>query len=350
MINGSSPDALAYWRKQLVARLAAERAYFLRQYGGLTAETLCAAPINAEGWAAKDLLCHVGYWDAFHARRMSMVLDGHKQEIQLLGGQEEQDALNQQTFERLRGLPLDEALAVCLKERRGFLTVLDSVPDERLHRRIRVAGEWQTTMRTWARWRFLHDAGHAAELGRWRTTLPENGPWVHVGPKSILQALIRAAWQEWGTAAALVPGDEWASRPIHGTATLLELSRRLTGWAKFGAGTLARLAQGPLAFPVTTATYEAFDDALSAANQGQTRDQVWVACLEAQQSLLSQIEVTSDPALAIAFVTPWGTATTGYRFATFCGTRPSAYAADLRHSLAIPNLPRRLRQYPLPAP
>jgi hypothetical protein len=347
MIDRSSPDALAYRRKQLVARLAAERAYFLRQYERLAAETLCGVPVNGEGWTAKDLLGHVGYWDAFHARRMSLVLDGRKQEIELLGGQEERDALNQQAFEQFRGMQLDEVLAVCLKERRGFLTILDSVPDELLHRRIRVAGEWQTMMRTWVRRRFLHDAGHAVELERWRSTLSENGSQVQVGPKVILQAIIRAAWQEWATAVALVPADDWAMRPISGEATLLELMRRLTGWAKFGAGTLARLAQGPLAFPVTTATYELFDDALAAANQGQTEDQVWVACLEAQQKLLSQIETTPEPALAIAFVTPWGTATTGYRFATFCGTRPSVFAADLRRSLALPNLPRRLRQNPL---
>jgi hypothetical protein len=345
MTERSLPEQLpAERRKQLLARLAAERAYFLRHYWGLSSETLCALPINEAGWTAKDLLWHVGYWDAFHAQWIAMVLDGRQAEIQ----RAETTALNEKAYEQLKGVPLEESLAVCLKERRGFLTILQNVPDELLYQRIHVAQKWQTSISSWARWRFLHDARHAAELKRQRTATPAPLPAAQVGPKVILQALLRASWQEWATVVTLLPADEWASRPIVGEATLLELIRRLTGWATFGTRTLARLAQGPLAFPVTTAAYEAFDRALSAANQGQTGDQVWVACLQAQQSLLAQIETTTEAALTLAFVTPWGTATTGYRFATLCGTRPGAYAAELRRALAIPNLPRRLKQYALP--
>lgn len=347
MLKDSDPDALALWRKQLLARLAAERVYLLQQYWGLPADMICRYPMNEQGWTAKDLLAHIGFWDTFYTRWMSMVLDGRQDEIEL--SDEGKAALSEENQQRFQGLSLEESLAICLKERRGFLVLLGQVPDGLLHRRIRFSSGWQTSMRTWARGRFLHDARHAAELKEWRTDFSENNQHNQLfqsGPKRILQALVRATGQEWQTVVALVPAEERGSRPIVNGADLLELTRRLTGWAKFGAGTLARLAQGPLAFPVTTATYESFDRALSAANQGQSWDEVWSQWEQAQKGLLAQIESASEPALGIAFVTPWGTATNGYRFATFCGLRPSAYAADLRQALTLPNLPRRLKQHP----
>lgn len=344
MSKVSDPDALVLWRKQLLARLAAERVYLLQQYWGLSGDMLCRYPMNEQGWTAKDLLAHIGFWDAFHTQRMSLVLSGRQDEIEPLAI--EQAALNEKNQQQFRGLPLEESLAICLKERRGFLILLEQIPDELLHRRIRLSWGWQTSMRTWARWRFLHDAEHAAELKQWRTEFSEGNQPVQTGPKSILQALVRATGQEWKTMVALVPPAERVSRPLVSGADLLELTRRLTGWAKFATGTLARLAQGPLAFPVTTATYESFDQALSAANQGQNWNEVWSLWEQAQKGLLAQIESASESSLAIAFVTPWGTATNGYRFATYCGLRPSAYAADLRQTLRLPNLPRRLKQHP----
>ncbi len=68
MLKDSDPDALALWRKQLLARLAAERVYLLQQYWGLPADMICRYPMNEQGWTAKDLLAHIGFWDAFYTR------------------------------------------------------------------------------------------------------------------------------------------------------------------------------------------------------------------------------------------------------------------------------------------
>jgi hypothetical protein len=346
MVKAASPEKLAVWRKQLLARLAAERASLLRQYNGLAAETLCTLPVNEQGWTAKDQLTLVAFWDAFYAQQITLVLDGRKAELQLPTAPAAAAALDRQALVRFQSLPLDEALALCLKERRGFLAVLETIPDPILHRRLRPGGTRQTTLRTWVRSRFLHDAACAATLQRWRTTLPTGK--VTFGSRPLLQALLRATWQEWAAAVALLPLEERSLRPVRDGVTLLELIRRLTGWATFGVRTLARLAEGPIAFPVTTATYQSFDAAISAANQETTWDSAWVACRQAQKSLVAQIAAAPEPALATPFVTPWGTATTGYRFVTFCGTQPGIYAADLRRTLAIPNLPRRLQHHPLP--
>ena len=68
------------WRQQLLARLAAERAYLLLQYRGLRVEALTAVPA-AGNLTFKEVLLHVAAWDAFHTEKISLVESARSSEL-----------------------------------------------------------------------------------------------------------------------------------------------------------------------------------------------------------------------------------------------------------------------------
>lgn len=333
---------LAAYRGQLLARLAAERANLLSQFWGLDAETLSTTPVFAQ-WTAKDILAHVGGWDAFHAERLSMVLDGRTQQIRPLGDATELDARNAELQEHYGDLSLETALALALKARGGYLALLKRASDVELQRERRLPWGQRTSLRAWTRRRYEHDARHAADLQQWRETLPAATRQARLGPKFLLRALLRATRKEFTTLAALVDATERETRPLLGEWTLKDLLGHLADWQQLGAEGLVQLGNGRTPqFADEIEKFDRFNRDRAAARREQSWREVHAAFERTHADLLAAFDALPEDALAEEFITPWGTPTTAYRFTSTFAAHAQEHAQDLRAALQIPHLPKRL--------
>ncbi|HEX6383612.1 MAG TPA: DinB family protein [Anaerolineae bacterium] len=339
--TGHIREILATWRLHLLARLAAERASFLRSYISLNEETLATSPV-VEQWTAKDLLAHVGVWDAFQAERMSLVLDGRPDEVQQVGGEAGMAARNAELYERYCDVSLEQALAICLKERSGFLATLARVPDVELHRELEFPGGGRTRMAQWAEWRYQHDAEHAGHLTQWRETLPQEVR-RRIGPKYLLRAYLRAARKEFLAAAALVSPAERNSRPVCGVWSLKDLVGHLTDWEKVGVDGLQQLVAGDTPeFDESIPDFDTFNARNATARRDQSWDEVWADFEATRQVLLDLFDKLTDEELQRTFVAPWNRPLNGYVWMLVWPGHDQEHAIDLRGSLQLLGWPERL--------
>ena len=335
------------WRKQLLARLAAERAYLLQQYRGLSAETLTTAPA-AGSLTFKDLLLHVAAWDAFHAERVSLVRancpNGRSAELQEFTP-ETLDQRNAELEKHFQAVPLEQALATCHKERSGFLTTLQRVSDEELHRRMTMPWGRRSRIRTWARWRFLHDMDHAAELKTWRSNQPRETV-QQAGPKSVLRAIFNATRKEFLTLVDLIPADERTTRPVCGVWGIKDLVGHLTDWERVGVDGLRQLADGQTPeFDYEITDFNAFNNANAAARADQSWDRVWADFTTTRQDLTDLFDQLPDETLSRPTPTPWGGTIPTYLWVMVWAGHEHEHAVDVRGGLDLRNWPRRLTKH-----
>jgi hypothetical protein len=334
-------ENLATWRRHLLARLAAERTYFLRPYMALDEETLATHRV-VEQWTAKDLLAHVGVWDAFQAQRMSLVLDGRLDDVQQVGGEAGMAARNAELYERYRDVPLEQALAIGLKERSGFLATLARISDADLHRELEFPWGWRTRMAVWAELRYQHDAEHATHLAQWRETLPQEAR-RQVGPKYLLRAYLKAARKEFLAAVALVAAAERDSRPVCGVWTLKDLVGHLTDWEKVGVDGLQQLIAGVTPeFDEPIPDFDSFNARNAAARRDQPWEQVWADFEATRRTLLDLFDRLAGDHLQRTFVAPWGRPLNAYVWMLVWPGHDQEHAIDLRGSLELSDWPKRL--------
>jgi uncharacterized damage-inducible protein DinB len=334
---------LADWRRQLLARLAAERSYLFWQLRGLDEETMSSMPVSGQ-WTVKDLLVHVGVWDAFHTGRMSKIRADRLSEIESLGDQSAVDARNEQLFQQFEGLSLELAVALCLKERNAYLAELSRWPDDQLHGQITMPWGWRTRMSAWVSRRHRHDAAHAVELVRWRQRRPRESL-RNPGPRFVLRAILYAARKEFLALAAMVPASERSQRPVCGTWTLKDLVGHLTDWELVGVGALRQLVAGAAPeFESVILDFDAFNNANAAARFHQPWEEVWQEFHETRDTFFDLLSRLPNPQLSRLFTAPWRTHLSAYQWILIWPGHEREHALDLRRALNIPNLPRRLCQ------
>jgi hypothetical protein len=331
------------WRNQLVARLAAERAYLLLQYRSLSQETLTKIPAAA-ALTFKDVLLHVAAWDAFNTERISLVSSNRYSELQELN----QDILDQRNAEmatQFGNVPLEQALAASLKERASFLEALKRVSDEELHRRITLPSGRRTRIRTWARWRFLHDMSHADELAAWRSSQPpELGR--QVGPKFILRAIFGATRKEFVSLVDLIPTEARTSRPVCGVWGLKDLIGHLTDWERVGVDGLCQLADGKTPeFEYEIPDFDSFNQKNAEARVNQTWAEVWADFSTTRKDFIDVFDQMPEAALMRPAPTPWGSTISGYQWVMVWAGHEHEHAIDVRASLNLHGWPRRLTSH-----
>ncbi len=327
------------------ARLSAERANFFYQLRGLDEETLCTVPV-VDGWTARDFLPHLGYWDALYTDRMQRVIDGRRTEIQPLEGEGALDNLNAETRQYFSRLDLHGAMALCLKERNGFLATLARTPDELLYRRIQFAPSWRTSLATWTRLRYKHDEEHATQLGRWRTKARLTGDSKPPASKIVLRPFLQASRQEFMSLATLIPADARNTRPVCGVWTLRDVVGHLTAYEFMGVTALRDLALGSSPqFEKTIRNFDIFNEAQVLAKQAVSWNQILEEYRAVRKALSALLENLSDEQLQRPFVAPWGSAINGYQFVFGLAIHEQEHAADLRNTLNLKPLPQRLRHY-----
>jgi uncharacterized damage-inducible protein DinB len=312
----------------------------LLQYRGISAETLTTIPA-ADSLTFKDVLLHVAAWDAVNTERISLVRERRFAELQELS-QAILDQRNAELAVEFQAVPLEQALAASLKERAGFLAALKQMSDADLHRRITMPSGKRTQIRTWARWRFLHDMGHADELVAWRSS---QSPQVvrQAGPKSVLRAIFGATRKEFLSLLDLIPAEERTSRPVCGVWSLKDLVGHLTDWERVGIDGLCQLADGETPeFAYTIPDFDSFNNANAAVRADQPWADVWADFVKTRQDFTDLFAQMPEAALTRLVPTPWGSTIPGYLWVVVWSGHEHEHAIDVRAALNLRNWPRRL--------
>ncbi len=338
-----STDApLTPQRAQLLARLAAERAFVLQQLEGVHSDALTHDPVF-EGWTVAGLLAHMAYWDAFAADRLMKLADGRPDEIRLLSDHDSLAARNQEMKARFADLSFDQAIAIALKERRGFRMALDRVADDVLETPVRLGPGRRTSPRVWARWPARHDAGHAADLAQWRTGYPPNDPVVRVIHRALLGPILSLSRHEFLALAALIPAAERETRPVEGVWTLKQVIGHITEYEMLGILAMAAIGAGQEPeYERTIPDFDTFNNERADVWQARPWPEVWSRYRQTRQALLPMAARLDDAALARPFMAPWLETTTACGYLLDMAQHEQEHADDLRRALGLPPLPRRL--------
>ncbi|MCB8981093.1 MAG: DinB family protein [Ardenticatenaceae bacterium] len=337
---------LAQWRLHLLARLAAERAGLFATLLGLSEAQLTEAE-PMPGWTVKDLLAHVAFWDGFHTNRMQMVADGRSHEIMEIGDDDDMAAFNERLLAEQKAMPLEQAIAMLLKERSGFLQTLKRLSDADLQSQVRLPWGWRTYMRVWARWRYQHDAEHAQQIQAWRDTLPPDEK-RNVGPKYVLRALLKACRKEFLALLPLLPEAEWSSRPVCGVWTMKDLMGHLTAWADVGGQAVNQVLAGQTPSHAPIADFNAWNMDQAAQRADLPWETIWAAYEKSYQVLLDGLDNVSDAQLAQQFATPWNSQISVYRWLAIWPLHEREHAIDVRHALNLTRWPKRFTEHPAP--
>ncbi|MEM7118579.1 MAG: DinB family protein, partial [Chloroflexota bacterium] len=334
------------WRQRFLARLAGERAHLLAALWALDEETLSTA-VSASGWrdddhTPKDLLAHVAFWDSALTDWVAKVTNGHLADIHPSGGTTSLDAINQQIQEQNKEMPLELIWARLLKERGGFEAAFSRIPDELLHRRVRLPNGKRQAPRTWARWRFLHDADHAQQLHAWRRSLSREQ--FGTGPRYILRGVLRSGHKGLATAANAVPANEQNSRPVCGVWTTKDVIGHVTDWEKIGIVGMQQLVAGKTPeFAEKIEDFTVFNGRKAAERADQLWDEVWTDFVATQHELVGLFDRLSDEDMERPFTAPWGSKTNGYRFVSIWARHSREHADDIRAALTLRAWPTYLK-------
>lgn len=314
-------EILGAWRAYLMADLAAERAGLLWQAVALDEGALTGSPVF-DDWTAKDLLAHVAAWDDMFAGCIELVLAGREDEIEGV----DLDANNARWHAERAAWPVARAVEACVTARDGFLAAAARLPDEAFYQRRAVP--WgASSVCQWAQWRAWHDAAHAGELAAWR----EEQDLARVcGPKPVLVAALDAAREELLAAAALIPPEERASRPVCGRWILRDVLGHIADWEWIGVGGLRQMAAGQAPLVEHIDDIEAWNQAHYEARRDQSWEEVWLDLHAVRAELLEVLGGMSQTALSQSHHFPWGQEGTAHRWVSVFVEHDRDHARDLR--------------------
>lgn len=209
------------WRLRWLAQLEVARARLWWAYTAMSADQLGGPPVW-DDWTAKDILVHLAFWDSRAAEWLQRAADDRLGTAPLPFSQSDYATLNARQHQRHPAISLDAAIAMCLKERQGFLNALQATPDSRLDAEVLWSGQ-PTPLRLLVQWRAQHDTAHAADVMAWRAAQPPAQ-----GPAVILLAALRA-WRRTLNALSALPIQSVEAVARDENKGL----RDLAAWAKF---------------------------------------------------------------------------------------------------------------------
>ncbi len=324
----------SFWRLELLARLAAERSYLLRQLWALDEATLTAVPVS-NGRTAKDIIAHVAAWDSLVLSRLRLVGNGRTDQIEPLGVGENRDAFNAELCQRYQNSSLKLALAFALRERSNLIYAFNQLSDVELENRFTLPWGEETSRRDWFVQRYEHDAIHAEELESWRKNLPTAAK-RQIGPKLVLRAILKAARQEFTALVDLVPPDERAAKFVLGDWTLKDLVGHLADWENLIVDGLRQLLLDQIPkFAITIGDFAAFDEQLVQARQPQSWRAVWQDFNRSRKALDDAFQQYPELFLSHTLVTPWGKEMPAYFWLTICFGHDHEHASHLRQALSL---------------
>jgi uncharacterized damage-inducible protein DinB len=308
-------------RAQLLARSAAERAGLLWQLIGLDERMLTEVPV-LDGWTVQDLLAHIAAWDRWELREMKRTAGGQAPDLTAV---RDLDAFNAAVVAAWRDRILAEVVTELQDARAAWVAWLRTLPEEAFFRHRSFEGEdWSFPGCVEVQWR--HDAEHAAQVAAWREVEGLEG---ETGPQAVLLAALDAGREELLAAAALVPPEERASRPVCGVWTLKDVLGHVADWEWLCVEGLRHMAAGRPLQVDYDGDVEAWNQAHAAARRDQPWEAVWADFHAARQALLEVLEGMSQADLDRYFPTRWGSETTPYSWACIFLTHDREHAQGL---------------------
>jgi uncharacterized damage-inducible protein DinB len=313
-------------RRNLMARLAAERAGLLEKLLGLDEHTLTEEPA-LNGWTVKDMLAHIAAWDRWEERTMrSMVA----QEAPDLAAAQDVDAANAAFVAAWRDRSLGEVIAELMAARGDWVTWLQGLPDEELFRPRSYAGYDWTFSAVPLRVQWEHDAEHAKQIADWCAAHDFE---KMNGPMMVLLAAVEAAREELLTAAALVPAVERTSRPVCGVWTLKDVLGHIADWERFAVEGLRQMAAGQPPDPQPIGDTETWNQSHAEARRDQPWKTVWDDLHRARQAYLDVLDGMDPPQLGRVFPFPWGPEGTPYQWTCAFAHHDREHAKDVRDAM-----------------
>lgn len=334
-------EILAEWRLHFQARLAAERARLFWSIRGLSTETMTELEVMPD-WSVKDLLAHVAYYDGFHTNRIHMVANGRIAEIKEIGDKAALAKYNAQLLKQFKDVPMEQAIAMLLKERSGFKATFKTIPDDVVQQEVELPWGWQTSIYQWATWRYLHDEEHCLEIEKWRETLSKKQVFDST-PKYLLRTILKSTRQAFNALLPLFTEAEKVTRPVCGTWSLKDVVGHLTDWEIVAVEGITALAAGQLPeFDYEIPDFDAFNNANAAKRQSQSWNEVWYDFVNTREQLLAALEKTDGTALARQFKSPWDSQLHGYYWMLIWADHEMEHANDVRSALQLVGWPDKL--------
>ncbi len=327
------------WKLELAARLAAERAYLLRQLWALDEATLTTAVVG-NGRTPKEIIAHIGGWDSLTVSRLRRVMNGRVHTIDPHDQGQNRADFNAQLHDRYQKHNLKLSLAFALRERSNLLYALDQIDAVALERPFLLPWGEEISLRHWFIRQYEHDAIHAQELETWRKTLPLAQK-RQIGPKLVLRAILKSARKELLTLIPLIPATERDTLRVRGDWTLKDLIGHLTDWEQMGEAGLNQLLLGQTPEFTPIEDMNAFDEAHIAARRHQPWAQVWRTFNKTRQTLEDTYQKYPEPFLSHTITAPWGKILPAYFWLTMLFGHDTEHATDVRRTLQLSTWPER---------
>jgi hypothetical protein len=239
------------------------------------------------------------------------------------------DGYNAAVVAAWRDRTLAEVLAELQDARAAWVSWLQTLPNEEFFReRLFAEEDWSFHGCVEVQWQ--HDAEHAAQIAAWREA---KGWKAKTGPKAVLLAALTAARDELLAAAALIPPDERASRPVCGVWTLKDVLGHVADWEWFGVEGLRQMAAGHAPQVEYVGDLDAWNQAHVEARRDQPWEAVWADLHAVRRALLDVLEEMSQAQLRRFFSFPWGPAGTPYQWIWVYLRHDREHAHGLRQAL-----------------
>ncbi len=323
------------WRLELLARMAQERSFLLRQLWALDEATIGTVEVG-NGRTVKDIIAHIAAWDSLILSWVRLVGNGRIHKIEPHNTPQNRPAFNNDIYQRYRQYDLKLTLAFALRERSNLLYAFSQISDDDLLRPLQLPWGEETSLRDWYNQQIQHDNIHAQALETWRKSLPLPVK-RQVGPKLVLRAILKQTRKELLTLVDLIPPHDRETRPLREDWTLKEIIGRLTDWEKIVTDGLRQLLLGQTPhFDESITDFTAFDTAKAAARRPQAWAQIWRDFQQTRQSLEDVFSKYPEPFLAHTLTTPWGKKMPAYFWLTILFGNDLEHANDIRHALNEP--------------
>lgn len=298
-------------RQRLMTCLSVERAGLLEGLLRLDEQTLTKEPVLG-AWTIKDILVHIAAWDRWEERTMRSMVAGEDPDFTAL---RDFDLSNEKFVAAWRNRSLDEVMDELMSARSGWVTWLESLPDEEFFQPRYYSGYEWTFSKIPLQVQWEHDVVHAGQIAEWIET---GGLKSISGPKSVLLAALNTARQELLNCAALMPVEEWESIPVCGDWTLKDVFGHITDWEWHGVEVLRYMSQyptveqPPILEPIDNV--EIWNIKHVEARRGQSWDKVWEDLLTVREAFLDVISGMKQVEMELIHSFPWGGEETPYEW------------------------------------
>jgi uncharacterized damage-inducible protein DinB len=314
-------------RRELMARLAAERAGLMEGLLGLDERAL-REPRSLGEWSVQDVLAHIAAWERWEMRSMGSMVAGETPDLAAAG---DFDGANAAFIAPWRDRALDEVVSEVCSARAEWVAWLEGLPDKEFSRPRSYHGWDWTFSDIPLRVQWEHDAHHAQRIAAWRKGRGAEGG---SGPKRVLLAALDAAREELMRSAALVPIEERATRRVCGEWTLKDVLGHIADWEWLGAEGLSHMAAGRSPRVEHVEDIDAWNRAHAQARRDEPWEEVWVDWNAAHDAFRDALRTVSENDLVRVYRFPWDRDGTPYGWVSIFVDHDRAHARGLRRALA----------------